>query len=111
MARDEARQAGTEDGTRLTHDVALGAADVGDDCITQVEQGQAREDFFHGQDRYGQLDDIGAHTSGGKVFFAAVDHAQGHGLLARGGVQVDTDHFAAQAAFTQALGERAADQA
>ncbi|MCY1420426.1 hypothetical protein D9M71_360470 [compost metagenome] len=111
VARDEARQAITEDGTRFPHNVALGAADVGDDCITQVELGQAGQDFLHGQDRHGQLNDIGAHASGGEVFFAAVDHAQGHGLLARGGIQVDTDHFAAQAAFTQALGEGAADQA
>ncbi|MNZ62606.1 hypothetical protein D3C78_807330 [compost metagenome] len=111
VAGDEARQAFPKDGTRLTHDIALGATDVGDDGIAKVEPGQTGQYLFHGQDRHGQLDDIGTDTGGGKVFLAAIDHAQGHSLLARGGVQVDTDHFAAQAAFTQALGERATDQA
>ncbi|MNH23211.1 hypothetical protein D3C79_831000 [compost metagenome] len=115
VAGDEARQALTalvyKNRTRLTDDITLGTADIGNDRIAQVEPGQEGQDFFHGQDRHGQLDDIGTDTGCGEVFFAAVDHAQGHGLLARGGIQVDTDHFAAQAAFTQALGERATDQA
>jgi len=115
VAGDEARQALAalvyKNRTRLTDDITLGTANIGNDRVAQVEPGQAGQDFLHGQDRHGQLDDIGTDTGCGEVFFAAVDHAQGHGLLARRGVEVDTDHFAAQAAFTQALGERATDQA
>lgn len=111
VPRHEARQTLGERFARCTHDVALGTTHVGDHRVTQVKLGQAGQDFLHGQDRYRQLDDIGADTSDGQVRLATVDHAQRHGLLARLGIQVDADHFAAQAAFTQALGEGAADQA
>ncbi|MNH05340.1 hypothetical protein D3C79_646600 [compost metagenome] len=111
MPGHEARQTLAKHAARGSHHVALGAADISDHRIAQVELSQARQDFLHGQDRHRQLDDIGTDTGGGKVVLAAIDHTQRHGLLARGRVEIDTDHFAAQAGFTQALGEGAADQA
>jgi len=107
----ETWQAFAEHSTRFAHDIALGATDVGDDRPAEVELRQARQDFFHGQDRHRQLDDIGADTGGGEVGFTAVDHAQFYGELARWRIEIDANHFAAQAALTQALGERAANQA
>ncbi len=100
VAGHEAWQALAEHFAGGAYHIALGAADIGDHGIAQLEPSQAGQELFHGQDRHRQLNDIGADAGAGEVFLAAIDHAQGHGLLARGGIQVDTDHFAAQAAFT-----------
>ncbi|MNZ82930.1 hypothetical protein D3C78_1016440 [compost metagenome] len=82
VAGHEVAQAVAEHLTRSTHHIAFGAADVGDDGAAQVQLCQARQQLFHGQDRYRKLDDVGADTGGSEVFFAAVDHTQGHSLLA-----------------------------
>lgn len=111
MPRHEAWQTLGERLASGTHHVAFGTAHIGDHRIAQVKLSQTRQKLLHGQDRHRQLDDVGADTGGGEVFLAAIDHAKRHGLLARLGIEIDTDHFAAQAAFAQALGERAADQA
>ncbi|MNM80067.1 hypothetical protein D3C81_920170 [compost metagenome] len=111
MARHETRQTPGKGLAGCAHDIALGTADVGQHRLPQIEPSQAGEEFFHGQDRHGKLDDISADAGDGEIFFAAVDHAQFHRQLARLRVKVDTDYFAAQAAFTQAFGEGPANQA
>ncbi|MNJ31494.1 hypothetical protein D3C77_261330 [compost metagenome] len=110
VPRHEVRQLFGKRLARSTHHIALGAADVGEHRTPKVKLRQARQELFHGQDRHGQLNDISANTGSSQVLFAAVDHPQLHRQLARLRIQVDTDHLAAQAAFAQALGERAANE-
>ncbi|MCY1291780.1 hypothetical protein D9M70_409800 [compost metagenome] len=111
MAGHEARRQAAESLTRGAHHIALGAADIGEDCPAQIQLGQFGQQFLHGQDRHRQLDHVGAQAGGGQVGFTAVDHAQFHRQAARLGIQVDAHHLAEQALLTQALGEGAADQA
>ncbi|CRM83400.1 hypothetical protein [Pseudomonas sp. 22 E 5] len=92
------------------HHIAFGAADVRKDRLPEVHVGQQGQQLLHRQDRHGELDHIRALARQRQVCLTAVHHTQLHRQLARLRVQVHTDHFAAQPAFTQALGEGTTDQ-
>ncbi|MCY1298486.1 hypothetical protein D9M70_479760 [compost metagenome] len=111
MAGHEERRHAVEYLARCAHHIALGAADVGQYRVAQVQASQLGQEFFHGQDRHRQLDHIGTATGGGQIVLATVDHAGFHGDAAGLLVLVDTHHFGEQALLAQPLGERAANQA
>ena len=110
MPGDEARRHGAERLASGTHDVALGAADIRQHGVAQVQRSQNPEQFFHRQNRHGQLNDIGTDTGSSKIVFTAVDHTQFNGHSARRRVEIDAHHFATQTAFFQTFGKRSSDQ-
>ncbi|MNJ34195.1 hypothetical protein D3C77_288950 [compost metagenome] len=99
VPRHEVRQLLGKRLTRRTHHITLGTADIGQHRVPQVKLRQSSQELFHGQDRHGQLNDICANAGRSQVFFAAVDNPQLHRQLARLWVQVNADHFTAEAAF------------
>ena len=62
--------------TRRAHDIPLGATDVGQHGIAEIQRGQLSKHLLHGQDRHCQLDDISPLTGGSKVALATIDNAQ-----------------------------------
>ncbi|MNX91014.1 hypothetical protein D3C86_1230820 [compost metagenome] len=110
MPRHETRRHAAKRLSGGAHDVALGAADVGQNRLPQVHARQTAKHFFHGEDRYGELDHFGALACSRQVFFAAIHHTQFNRQFARLRIEIDPDHFAAQATLAQTLGKRTADQ-
>ena len=96
---------------RSANHIAFGAAHIGEHRRTQVKLGQLCEQLFHGQDRHRQLDNIGSLTGGSQINLTAIDNPQLNRQPPRLWIEIDTYHFAAQAALTQTLGKRAANQA
>ncbi|GAB3474119.1 hypothetical protein GCM10027398_28890 [Azotobacter salinestris] len=88
----------------------LGAADIGNDSVAQIESGERAEQLLHGQNGYGELDHLRSPTGDSEVLFAAVDHTLGDGQLAGLRIQIHSDDLAAQAALKDSLGEGAANQ-
>ncbi|MOA08083.1 hypothetical protein D3C78_1278200 [compost metagenome] len=96
---------------RGAHHIALGAADVRQDRPAQLHACQQRQQFFHGQDRYRQLNHIGADTGSSEIVFTTIHHPQLDRQLSRLRIKIDPHHFTAQPAFTQALGKGSTNQA
>ncbi|MNG13053.1 hypothetical protein D3C84_967060 [compost metagenome] len=111
MPGHEARQLASEGFARGAHHIALGTTDISKNRLAEIEPGQFGQQGFHGQDGHGQLNDRSPFARQRQVRFTAVDHAQLDRQRARLRVQIDPDHFAAQAAFAHAFGKRTADQA
>ena len=111
MPRYQVPRHPAERGTRGTHDIALGAANVGQYSLAQVELRQVGQHPLHRQDRHRQLDHVGADAGATKILLATVNHAELHRQAARLGIPIHADHFAEQPFAPQPLGEGAADQA
>ena len=97
--------------TRTAHDIALGAADVSDHCVAQFELRQFTKQPLQRKDRRRKLNYVSPMTSLGERVGAAIHHAQFDRQLTRACIQIEADHLATKASLTQALGERAANQA
>ena len=110
MARHKTRRHAAKCEFGSAHHIAFGTADVREDRLPKVHISQQGQQLLHRQDRHSELDHIRALARQRQVCLTAVHHTQLHRQLARLRVQVHTDHFATQPAFTQAFGEGAADQ-
>ncbi len=110
MAGHEARRHVPERLTCSPHHIAFGAADVGQDCMTQIDRRQQPKQLFHGQYRHRQLNHVRATASGGKVSLTTVHDPQLDRQLSRLRIEVDADHLATQAAFAHTLGKGTTDQ-
>ena len=111
MTRHEAQRLAGEGLTRGAHHVALGAADVGEDGALQRQGRKLGQHPLHGENRHGELDDVGTRAGLGQLGDAAVDDAQLDRQPAGLRIAIDPDHLTAEAAGAGALGEGAADQA
>ena len=110
MARDKARRHAAKRLSSCAHNIAFGAADIGQDGLAQIHARQLSEHFFHGQDRHRQLNHISAAAGYCQIRLTAINHAQLYGQGTGCSIEIDADHFHAQPAFTQPLGKGAADE-
>ncbi|MCY1410216.1 hypothetical protein D9M71_255810 [compost metagenome] len=111
VAGHEARQLAGERFARRAHHITLGAADISENRLAEIERGQFAQQGFHGQDGHCQLNDRSPFARQRQVRLTAVDYAQLDRQFARLRVQIDADNFTAQATFAQPFGKRTADQA
>ena len=110
MSRNKMREARTERRARRRHDIALGAAGVGDDAVER-KTAELGENARHGADRHCQYDDVGPPCRCGQCHLSMVDHAQLHGALKHGRTPAVADDFAHLPGGAQRASERAADKA
>ena len=66
MSRNKMREARTERRARRRHDIALGAAGVGDDAVER-KTAELGENARHGADRHCQYDDVGPRAAAASV--------------------------------------------